>query len=190
MMAYSLILSMGELIISTLNIIILTTAHKIILTCDLSLLSGNLSLLYQHTTQFIVSNFLTSEITHWGKHHSINVILSRTLTFVAFWKEVKQFFSQNKIFLSAKFSLFVCVEFFVPFESFSLIWRRHHYRWRAANFDHTWHLWPLSSEGSLACHNYCDTGHPFTMGISEDPWHSHLMSSFRPSAWGWRGRTL
>ena len=30
-------------------------------------------------------------------------------------------------------------------------------------------LWPLSSEGSLtslACHNYCDTGHPFIMVIS------------------------
>ena len=25
------------------------------------------------------------------------------------------------------------------------------------------HLWPLSSEGSLACHTYCDTGHPFIM---------------------------
>ena len=23
--------------------------------------------------------------------------------------------------------------------------------------------WPLSSEGSLACHTYCDTGHPFIM---------------------------
>ena len=23
------------------------------------------------------------------------------------------------------------------------------------------HSWPLSSEGSLACHPYCDTGHPF-----------------------------
>ena len=22
------------------------------------------------------------------------------------------------------------------------------------------HLWPLSSEASLACHTYCDTGHP------------------------------
>ena len=22
------------------------------------------------------------------------------------------------------------------------------------------HLWALSSEGSLACHTYCDTGHP------------------------------
>ena len=30
------------------------------------------------------------------------------------------------------------------------------------------HSWSLSSGGSLACHNYCDTGHPFIMVISED----------------------
>ena len=36
-------------------------------------------------------------------------------------------------------------------------------------------FWPLSSEGSSACHTYCDTGHPFIMVISEDPWHSHVM---------------
>ena len=31
-------------------------------------------------------------------------------------------------------------------------------------------VWPLSSEGSLACHTYryCDTLHPFIMVISED----------------------
>ena len=27
------------------------------------------------------------------------------------------------------------------------------------------HSWPLSREGSLACHTYCDTGHPFIMVI-------------------------
>ena len=43
------------------------------------------------------------------------------------------------------------------------------------------HLWPWSSEGSLACHTYCDTGNPFIMVISEDPWHSHLF----PSIWQW-----
>ena len=43
------------------------------------------------------------------------------------------------------------------------------------------HSWPLSSEGSLTCHTYCDTGHPFIMVISEDPWHSHLL----PSVWQW-----
>ena len=32
-------------------------------------------------------------------------------------------------------SLFVCLGFIVRFSNFSLIWRRHHYRWRAAYFD-------------------------------------------------------
>ena len=31
--------------------------------------------------------------------------------------------------------LFVCLEFFVPLENFSLIWRRHLCLWRAANCD-------------------------------------------------------
>ena len=26
---------------------------------------------------------------------------------------------------------------------------------------HAWHSWPLSSEGSLECHTFFDTGHPF-----------------------------
>ena len=43
------------------------------------------------------------------------------------------------------------------------------------------HSWPLSSEGSLTCHTFCDTGLPFIMVISKDPWHSHLL----PSIWQW-----
>ena len=39
------------------------------------------------------------------------------------------------------------------------------------------HLWPLSSEDSLACHTYWDTGHLFIMIVSEDPWHSDVLSS-------------
>ena len=31
---------------------------------------------------------------------------------------------------------------------------------------------PLSTEGSLSCHTNCDTGHPFIMVISEDPWYT------------------
>ena len=31
------------------------------------------------------------------------------------------------------------------------------------------HSWPFSSEGSFACHTFCDTGHPFIIVISEDP---------------------
>ena len=30
---------------------------------------------------------------------------------------------------------FVCLGFCVPFENFSLIWRRYHFQWRALNFD-------------------------------------------------------
>ena len=37
------------------------------------------------------------------------------------------------------------------------------------------HLWPLSNESPFGCKTYCDTGHPFIMVISEDPWHSHLL---------------
>ena len=33
------------------------------------------------------------------------------------------------------FSLFVCLEFFVPLENFSLIWIHHNCRWRVVNFD-------------------------------------------------------
>ena len=41
------------------------------------------------------------------------------------------------------------------------------------------HLWLLSGNGFLACHTYCDIGHPFIMVISEDLWQSHLL----PSVW-------
>ena len=73
--------------------------------------------------------------------------------------------------------LFVFWGGFVPLDNFSLIWKRH----RATNFD--LFSWPLSIEGSLKHHAYCDTGQSFTMVISvEDPWHSHLLQ------WGkyWR----
>ena len=40
-------------------------------------------------------------------------------------------------------------------------------------------FWPMlsahGSEGSLACHTYCNTRRPFMTVISEDPWHSYLM---------------
>ena len=43
------------------------------------------------------------------------------------------------------------------------------------------HLWPLSSEGSLACHTYWNTGHPSIMVISDNPF---------PSVWQWSGHYL
>ena len=72
--------------------------------------------------------------------------------------------------------LFFCLEIFVPLGNVSLI--------RDVNIAGEGRqiltcarqLWPFSSEGSLACHPYYDTGHPITMFISEDP--SHLLPCF------------
>ena len=44
------------------------------------------------------------------------------------WKNLRWKWNRRKMF-------FVCFEFFVQLEYFLLIWRRHHCRWRAANFD-------------------------------------------------------
>ena len=48
---------------------------------------------------------------------------------------------------------------------FSLVWRHHHYRWRAVSFDICSTLMPLNNEVSLV---YCYTGHQLKMIISED----------------------
>ena len=46
----------------------------------------------------------------------------------------------------------------------------------------TRHSDPFSSDGSIACHTYCDIENPFKLTvIPEDPWHSHLL----PSVWQW-----
>ena len=37
------------------------------------------------------------------------------------------------------------------------------------------HSWSLSSEGSLVCHTYCDTGRPFMMLVSDNKWHLLLL---------------
>ena len=44
-------------------------------------------------------------------------------------------------------------------------------------FIYTEHLWPLSTDGSLACHTYCDTGYPFTLVIIDKPCLSQLLLS-------------
>ena len=60
--------------------------------------------------------------------------------------------------------------------------RGHHYRWIAANQNIRWALIAIEQWGCLACHTYYDTGHPFIMVISEDPWHSHLLPRFSSGA--------
>ena len=59
--------------------------------------------------------------------------------------------------------------------------RRHHYRWKAANFNLQSALMPLSNNGSLWCHIYCDMDHPF-MVVSEDPSNSHFCWAFGSGA--------
>jgi hypothetical protein len=45
------------------------------------------------------------------------------------------------------------LRFYVLLKNISLIWRRHHCRWRAAKFR------PMfGAQGSLSCHTCCDTG--------------------------------
>ena len=65
----------------------------------------------------------------------------------------------------------VCLCVYVTLENFSRIWRCHHCRWRAANVDLCSALMAIESEGSLTGQTCCDTGLPFKIVISEDPWH-------------------
>ena len=69
----------------------------------------------------------------------------------------------------------VCFEFFVPLENFHSFGEVTIAVEGLQILTFARHFWPLSSEGSSAFHTYCDTGHPFIMVISEDPWHSHVM---------------
>ena len=81
--------------------------------------------------------------------------------------------------------MFICLFFICGFSSHSGIF---HLYWDVTItgeglqiLTNARHSWPLSSEGSLTCHSYCDTGLPCIMVISEDPWHSPLL----PSVWQW-----
>ena len=68
------------------------------------------------------------------------------------------------------YCLFVCFGFIVP-----LIWRRHHYRWRAANFD----LHVCSALMAIEQWEFFSVPYLLWHGavISKDPWHSHLLPS-------------
>ena len=77
--------------------------------------------------------------------------------------------------------LFAWFEFIVPLENFSLIWRRHHYRWRAANFDLCSELMAIEQWGFFSVPHLLWHGSSIIMVIFEGPWHSHLL----PSVWQW-----
>ena len=76
------------------------------------------------------------------------------------------------------YSLFVWVVFF-SLDTFSLIYGDVTITGEWLQFfTYTRYSWSLSSESSLTCLTYCDTGNPFMMVISEDPWHSHCCGAF------------
>ena len=77
------------------------------------------------------------------------------------------------------FCLFVYLEFIVPLKIFHSYGNVTIAGEGLQILTYARHTWSLSSEGSLTCHNYCDTGLPYIMVISEDPWHSHLLPSVR-----------
>ena len=78
---------------------------------------------------------------------------------------------------------FVCLEFFVPLENFSLNWRHHHCRWRAANFDLYSAFMAIEQWGFLSVSHLLWHWASIYNGHPKDPWHSssHLL----PSVWQW-----
>ena len=84
-----------------------------------------------------------------------HVLCLLNIWFKDIWQS--RFYMYSMIWCTLGFFMFVCLGFFVQLENFSL----------------------MSSDGSLACHTFSDTGYPFIMIISEDPWHSHLIQSVR-----------
>ena len=103
----------------------------------------------------------------------VSMVLSRKLIF--FWIQMVFTILQNPETcykhwppriktISQYFCLFVCLEFMVPLENFSRIWRRYHCRWRALNSVQCSALMTINQ-----CNTHCNTGLPFIMVISWVP---------------------
>ena len=58
------------------------------------------------------------------------------------------------------FCLSVCLSLPVPLETIHSYGDVTTTGWGVQSLTYSWHSWPLSTEGSLACHTYWDTGHP------------------------------
>ena len=65
-----------------------------------------------------------------------------------------------------------------PLQNFAVIWRRHHYHRRAANFDLCSALVTIEQWGFFSMPHLLWQKHPFKMVISEDSRHSHLLLWF------------
>ena len=120
------------------------------------------------------SNFILPAVCFMQLHRMPFCLKSTHLFCLPFIEPIITPFQRNILWNRFEFLSFLynCVEFIVPFEIF------HSY---GDVLTYVRHSWPLSSEGSLTCRTYCDTGLHFIKVISEDPWHSHLL----PSLWQW-----
>jgi hypothetical protein len=75
--------------------------------------------------------------------------------------------------------------FYFPLKNISLIWRRHHYRWRAENFLGLCSALRTFEQGriSLSCHTCCDTGPQFFLS---HPKERPILSPFMTHEGIWR----
>ena len=95
-----------------------------------------------------------------------------------------------------KICLFVCFfGVFRPTREFFTHTETSPFQWRASNFDQCKAPMAIEQWEFFRCHIYCDTGHPFIMVISEDPWHSRLLRAFGSGDvticfYEWGNRTL
>ena len=103
--------------------------------------------------------FLNGTLSNMQSIKSVKSILLEQLTYIKY----EFFICRRKFLLDVAISikvhrfLFVWGYFIVPLENFSFIWRRHHYRWKAANFDLCSALmaivqWGFFSLPHLLCH--------------------------------------
>ena len=69
-------------------------------------------------------------------------------------------------------------------KTFHLLWSRHHWRWSAVKFSPLLGAYrPLSRDGSLSCHTYCDTGPRFLRSHPKHRPFSRLVRKAR-GQWG------
>ena len=152
--------------------------QKVVLLDSLCFTYANSKWKYANTNIFLACY----PTTFFGLSYSINPRVFLVKRFKVKHRHPKIWiyqYSQNAFKLMDEY-LFVCL-FVWGFSSHSRIFHSYGDVTIASEWlqilNCAWHSWPSSSEGSLARHTYCDEGHPFIMVLSQDPWHSHLLTS-------------
>jgi hypothetical protein len=112
-------------------------------------------LVYNYQLFLTISNY-TNVLCKIIMHEHPNQSIRRENSLHLFSNSGKQSFVCKGVWLIDLVS-------YVPLKNISFIWRRHHYRWRAAKCR------PMfSARESLSCHICCDTGPRFFRSHSKD----------------------